>query len=335
MVAGELPTAMLAARYPTAGADAGVIRVERIERPSPALGEVLVALAVSGVNPTDWKARGTDTSGRPAWVIPNQDGAGVIVAVGDGVAPARIGERVWLWQAQLQRESGTAAEYVAIPAAQAVALPDRTSLDLGAGLGIPAMTAHRCLFADGPLGRADHVLVQGGAGAVGHAAIELARHAGARVAATVSGPDKAALAAAAGADLVVDYRREDVARSVREWAPGGVARIVEVDLARNLAQDAAVLAPGGAIVVYARTGAAVQPPWELMGANARIEFMLVYTMPDDAKRAAVDDIASALRDGALTELPATRFPLADTAAAHDAVEGGAVGKVLIDVGQPG
>jgi NADPH2:quinone reductase len=212
-----------------------------------------------------------------------------------------------------------------------VALPEGASLDLGAGLGIPVMTAHRCLFADGPLGAADPVLVQGGAGAVGHAAIQLAHRAGARVAATVSSREKAALATAAGAELVVDYRRDDVARRVRDWAPGGVARVVEVDLARNLEHDAAVVAPGGAIVVYARTGEPVLPPWELMAANASIDFMLVYTMPDAAKRAAVEDITAALREGALSALPAVRFPLAEAAAAHDAVRDGAVGKVLIDV----
>jgi NADPH:quinone reductase len=322
---------MLAARYPTSGPGAGAIRLDEVPRPSGGPGEVLVAVAVSGVNPTDWKARGSAPGSQPEWVIPNQDGSGVIVEVGDGVAPARIGERVWLWQAQWQRAAGTAAQFVAIPAAQAVALPDDVSFDLGASLGIPAMTAHRCLFADGPLGPADSVLVHAGAGAVGHAAIELAVRAGARVATTVSSAEKGALASATGADLVVDYRREDVTQRIREWAPEGVARIVEVDLAGNLEHDAAVLAPGGAIVVYARTEGPVQPPWALMQRNARIDFMLVYTMPDDAKRAAVEGITAALREGALTELPATRFPLSETAAAHDAVQGGAVGKVLIDV----
>ena len=322
---------MLAARYPTSGPDAGVIRLDEVPRPSAGPGEVLVAVAVSGVNPTDWKARASAAGSQPEWVVPNQDGAGVIVAVGDGVAPARIGERVWLWQAQWQRASGTAAEFVAIPAAQAVPLADDASFDLGAGLGIPAMTAHRCLFGDGPLRPADSVLVHGGAGAVGHAAIELAVRAGVRVATTVSSAEKAALASAAGAELVVDYGREDVVQRIRDWAPDGVARIVEVDLARNLSQDAKVLAPGGAIVVYARTQAPIQPPWELMELNLRIDFMLVYTMPDDAKQAAVEGITAALREGALTELPATRFSLAQAAAAHDAVQGGAVGKVLIDV----
>jgi len=331
----NLADTMLAARYPTSGPGAGASRVERVERPRPGRGEVLVAVAVSGVNPTDWKARASGASDGPAWVIPNQDGAGVIAAVGDAVAPERVGERVWLWQAQWQRASGTAAEYVALPATQAVALPEGASLDLGAGLGIPAMTAHRCLFADGPLGPTDHVLVQGGAGAVGHAAITLARRAGARVAATVSSPEKAALAAAAGAEPVIDYRREDVAARILDWAPGGVARIVEVDLARNLTHDAAILASGGAIVVYAATTEPARVPRELMVANARIAFMLVYTMPADAKQAAVTDITAALNEGALSQLPATRFALAETAAAHDAVQSGALGRVLIDVASPG
>jgi len=324
---------MLAARYPTAGSDAGRIRIDRVPRPEPAAGEVLVEVRVSGVNPTDWKARtgGGMAAGDMPWVTPNQDGAGVILAVGDGVPEGRVSERVWLWQAQWQRAGGTAAEYVALPALQAVPLPDGTSFDLGAGLGIPAMTAHRCLFADGPLSGDDAVLVQGGAGAVGHATIELARRAGARVAATVSGPEKGALAAAAGADLVVDYRAEDVAARVRAWEPEGVHLIVEVDLARNLDVDAGVIAPGGTIVAYAVTSDAVVLPRALMRANAGIEFMLAYTMPGAAKELAITDITAALTERALTPLPATRFTLAQTAAAHDAVQSGVVGKILIDV----
>lgn len=330
-MAGEPPDTMLAAGYPTAGPDPGKIELRAVGRPRADRGEVLVAVAVSGVNPTDWKARESRSSGPPVWVTPNHDGAGVIVGVGDGVARERVGERVWLWQAQWQRASGTAAQYVALPAAQAVKLPDRASFDLGAGLGIPAMTAHRCLFADGPLTMDDRVLVQGGAGAVGHAAIELARRAGARVASTVSGPEKAALAAAAGAGLVIDYTREDVVRAIREWAPDGVTRIIEVDLTRNLEHDAAVVAEGGAIAVYARTTAPVQPSWELMAANARVEFVLVYTMPEAAKQAAVDDITAALQDRTLSELPAIRFELGQTGAAHDVGKRGVTGRILIDV----
>ena len=326
-----LPGTMLAASYPVSGPESGTITVDRISRPYPGPGEVLVAVSVSGVNPTDWKARWNHSSEGPAWQIPNQDGAGKIVAVGKGVDDERLGERVWLWQSAWQRTSGTAAEYVAVPEAQAVPLPPQVSFDLGAGLGIPAMTAYHCLFAAGPLVETDQVLVHGGAGAVGHAAIELACHSGSRVAATISGPEKAALAAAAGAEVVIDYRREDVAERVRQWAPNGVARIVEVDLARNLGADAAVVAPGGSISVYARTEQAITPAWELMLANASINFILVYTISDAAKRAAVDGVTAALRDKALTSMPVIRFPLAETAAAHDAVREGAVGKVLIDI----
>jgi NADPH2:quinone reductase len=192
------------------------------------------------------------------------------------------------------------------------------------------MTAHRCLWADGsPAGRT--VLVHGGAGAVGHAAIELARHAGAHVAATVSSEEKGRLAADAGAELVVDYRREDVVAAVRAWAPGGVTRIVDVDVVANLGVSAAVLAPDGAIVGYAVSRDPVTLGRELMVLNAVLRFVLVYTMPDEAKEAAVAAITRALEQGSLTALPATRFPLSEVAEAHDAVEAGAVGKVLLDL----
>jgi NADPH2:quinone reductase len=292
---------------------------------------VLVRVVVAGVNPTDWKSRtrGGTTEGFNH-VVPGQDGAGEIAAVGDGVDAGRVGERVWLWEGQWQRAQGTAAEWIALPAEQAVTLPDGITLDQGAGLGIPAMTAHRCLFADGDVA-GEAVLVHGGAGAVGHAAIELARHAGARVAATVSSEEKAALARAAGAELVVDYRREDVAAAVRAWAPDGVVRVVDVDVVANLAVDATVIAPNGAITAYAVSRDAVSLPRELMVRNVVLRSVLVYTMPAEAKRQAVAAIDDALRAGALTPLPAVRFPLAEIAAAHDAVEQGAVGKVLIDL----
>lgn len=326
---------MLAARYPTAGRAAGTIRIDRVPRPDPGPGEVLVAIEVSGVNPTDWKARSTAAGdGPPSWTTPNQDGAGRIVAVGAGTDPQRVGQRVWVWQAAWHREGGTAAQFVAVPAGQAVPLPDTATSDLGAGLGIPAMTAHHCLFGPGPLRAGDQVLVHGGAGAVGHAAIELARHAGARVATTVSSARKARLAAEAGAELVLDRHVDDVPVAVREWAPGGVTRIVEVDLASNLDTDAAVVAPGAAIGVYARTERPVLPSWDLMVANARIDFVLVYTISAAAKAAAVAGVDAALRAGALNTLPIARFSLADTAAAHDAVRAGHVGKVLIDVDGP-
>jgi len=326
---------MRAARYATGGPDAGVLEIVDVDAPEPAPGEVLVRIAVSGVNPTDWKSRkgGGLTARGLDWVIPNQDGAGVVAAVGPGVDEARIGERVWVWLAQWARAHGTAAQLVALPSEQAVALPEGVSLDLGAGLGIPAMTAHRCLFSGAGVQAGDPVLVHGGAGAVGHAAIELARWRGARVAATVSSAEKAELAKAAGAELVVNYREDDVVAAVRGWAPDGVRRVVEVDLPANADVDAEVIGDYGVVSAYAVSPAPMKASRTMMIRNACIEFVLVYTMPGEAKRAAVRDITAALRDGALTALPQRRFPLDEIADAHDAVEAGYVGKVLVDIAQ--
>lgn len=324
---------MLAGCYPTAGPWAGTLDYREVPDPEPGPGEVRVRVAVSGVNPTDWKARqpGGLASLSAELVIPNQDGAGTIDRVGPGVDPSRVGERVWLYNAQWQRPCGTAAQLVALPHEQAVRLPEGASADLGASLGIPAMTAHRCLYADGELAPGSAILVHGGAGAVGHAAVELAVRRGHRVCATVSSAEKAALATAAGAELAIDYRAESVVDRVREWAPDGVARIVEVDLLANLETDAQLLAPGGAVSAYADATGEVSLPRALLMLNARIELVLVYTMPEAAKLAAVDEINAAVAAGDLTLLPVHRFPLSELAAAHDAVQNGAVGKVLVDI----
>jgi NADPH2:quinone reductase len=326
---------MLAARYDTAGSQAHLIQLVELERPEPGPGEVLVRVRVSGVNPTDWKSRLTGglTTGGFGWVVPNQDGAGELEAVGEGVDPGRVGERVWLYECQWQRALGSAAQWVAIDERQAVPLPEHITLDQGAGLGIPARTAHRALFADGPIDGAA-VLVQGGAGAVGHAAIQLAAWGGARVAATVSSPEKAQLAREAGAGLVVNYREEDVVEALRGWAPQGIDRIVEVAISANLETDGAVLAPGGTIATYGAPDGPLPPSRHLIAANARIAFVLVYTMPQEAKHQAVVDITHALEEQALQPLPTARFPLEETQAAHEAVEAGFIGKVLIDIPQP-
>jgi NADPH:quinone reductase len=321
---------MLAALYESAG-PAGVLRVEEIPTPDPGPGEVRVRLAVSGVNPTDWKSRsGGAVDG--AFQIPNQDGAGRIDAVGEGVDAGRIGERVWVYFAAWKRPWGTAAEWTILPSAQAVALPDRTTFELGASLGIPALTAHRCLFADGPIdGRT--VLVAGGAGAVGHAAIELARWAGAQVIATVSDDAKAELARAAGAHATINYRDDGAAEEIRRLAEGGVDRVVEVALASNLELDLQVAGANAAIASYATQagGEVTVPVRRLMTPNIVLRFVLVYTMPADALHRAIAEVTNALAADALTPLPLHRFPLAETAAAHDAVESGVTGKVLIDL----
>jgi NADPH:quinone reductase len=326
-----------------------VLRVVERPVPEPGRGEVRVGVQVSGVNPTDWKARrgsGGDAQLPFPEVVPNQDGAGTVDAVGDGVDPSRVGERVWLWEAAWQRADGTAQEFVVLPERQVVRLPDGVSFDVGASLGIPALTAHRCLtvselgphrLAPGVLA-GQTVLVAGGAGAVGHAAIQLARWAGARVITTASSDEKAKLAHAAGADHVVNYRSSDAADHIRGLAPDGVDILVELAPAANAALGAAVLAANGTVAVYATDGGnELGLAGDLMSRNIRYQFVLVYTVSRAAKDQAVADVSAAVADGALpvgadAGLPLHRFALEQTAEAHAAVEGGAVGKVFVDVG---
>jgi NADPH2:quinone reductase len=322
-----------------------VLQLVDRDTPEPGPGEVLVRLAFSGVNPTDWKSRSGSQPG-PGGQVPDQDGAGTVESVGQGVDPALVGERVWIWEAAWQRPHGTAAEYTVVPARQTVLLGADASFELGAALGIPFLTAHRCLtvaeslpdrLSPGSLnGRT--VLVQGGAGAVGNAAIQLARWADATVIATVSSPRKAQLAAAAGASHVIDYKRQDVVAEVRKIVPHGVDAIVEVAPAANAAIDAQVIAAHGAIAIYANDGGdeVTIPIRTQMGPNARWQFVLVYTEPTRAKDVGIEDVNAAVLDGAVrvgedAGLPLHVFPLADTAAAHQAVEDGVTGKVLVDV----
>jgi NADPH:quinone reductase len=288
-----------------------------------------VRIELSGVNPTDWKSRSGATP-RPIndFQVPHHDGTGVIDAVGDGVDQNRVGQRVWTWMAAASGRWGTAAEWSVVPSRQAVALPDGASAELGACLGVPAMTAHRCLFADGPVD-GKNVLVAGGAGAVGHFAIELAKFGGARVAATVSGPEKAELARQAGADLVVNYRDAGAVDQLREFAPQ-LDRIVELALGANLELDLALSGPQTYIVDYAAEPAdPVLPVRKCMNANVVLRFILLYLVPAPAQDQAAADISRALAAGALSALPVTRFPLDQCVRAQQTVEAGAVGKVLV------
>ncbi|WP_158894201.1 NADPH:quinone reductase [Amycolatopsis anabasis] len=314
--------------------------------PEPGPGEVRVRVHSSGVNPTDWRSR---VRALPVGVreqVPHQDGAGVIDAVGPRVDPDRVGQRVWIWEAAWQRAWGTAAQYTVVPDRQAVALPGHASFELGAALGIPALTAHRALsVSDDGSGRVGPnalrgvtVLVAGGAGAVGNAAIQLARWSGARVITTVSGPGKAALARAAGAHHVVDYRTQDAAVAIRAIAPEGVHIIVEVAPAANASLDLAVAARGAVIAFYGgNTGEHLSVPvLESLPANLRWQGVYVYTVPPAAKDHAVTDVAAAVAAGALrvgeqAGLPLHHFPLEQLADAHTALEQGAVGKVLLTI----
>ncbi|HZL75935.1 MAG TPA: NADPH:quinone reductase [Propionibacteriaceae bacterium] len=315
----------------------------------PAPGEVRVRIVVSGVNPTDWKSRlGSGDGAAPPFpeVTPNQDGAGVIDAVGAGVADLAVGDRVWVYLAGHQRPTGTAQEYTNLPAVRVVRLPEGTSFDVGASLGVPAMTAHRALTVseDGPArlhpgalaGKV--VLVAGGAGAVGHAAIQLARWAGATVLTTISSPAKAALATAAGAHHVINYRDEDAAKAMEKLSPDGVDLVVEVAIGTNSQLNLSVIKPRASIAIYANDGGSefMLNVRQNMIKNVRYQFVLLYTVGDAALAAAVEDITLALVDGALpvgedAGLPLHRFPLAEAADAHQAVQDGAVGKVLIDM----
>ncbi len=324
---------MKAAVYDRTGPAAEVLRVVETELPEPGPGEVRVRVHVSGVNPTDVKSRSGVTP-RPidGFQIPHQDGAGVIDAVGPGGPQDRIGQRVWVYLAAAGRRWGTAAEWTVVPESRAVPLPDGVSMELGASLGVPGLTAHHLVFADGPVKDAT-VLVAGGAGAVGHFSIEFATWGGAgRVASTVSTPDKAELAREAGAGHVVYYTDPGAASQITA-AVGRVDRIVEVALGANLQLDLAISRPGTVVACYAAEASdPVLPVRACMTAGIVLRFTLLYTLPQAILDQGVADIGTALRAGALTELPEHRFPLEEIVAAHEAVERGVSGKVLVVTG---
>jgi NADPH2:quinone reductase len=324
--------------------DSSVLELRDRDVREPGAGEVRVRVAVSGVNPTDWKSRASAPV--ETTKVPNQDGAGVVDAIGEDVTGFSVGDRVWLWDVAYQTTEGTAQQFVTLPVGNVVALPDAESFDTGASLGIPALTAHLALTSnsEGPAllapGALDGrvVLVTGGAGAVSHAAIQLAVWAGATVVSTVSGDEKAELARRAGAHHIINYRTEDVVEAIRGIAPNGVDTIVDVNIAQNMDTNTQVIGANGTVASYTDDGGGqvTLSARSLMGRNVRVQFILTYTASAEAKRNAVAGVSAALADGALRVgeehgLPLTRFALADTAAAHDAVEGSIVGKVLIDV----
>lgn len=325
-----------------------VLRLVERDLPEPGPGELRVRVVRAGVNPTDWKARAGGTYAALPYeeVTPGQDGAGVVDAVGEGVLGFAVEDRVWVMLAQHGRPYGTAAEYVVVPAENAVHLPPGASFELGASLGVPAITAHRALTS-GDVARLEPgalagrtVLVAGGAGAVGNAAIQLARWAGATVLTTVSSDEKAALAVAAGAHQTVNYTVGDPAAELRALAPDGVDLVVEVAPAVNNDLDREVLRVHGTVAIYANNGGdtLTLPVRETFSKNLRYQYVLLYTLDPELLRAAAEDVAAAVEDGALrvgedAGVPLHHYPLEQTAAAHDAVEQGAVGKVLLDVSE--
>lgn len=313
--------------------DSSVLTYGELPTPSPGPGEVLVRLATSGVNPSDWKTRrGSRPMAFPR-VVPHSDGAGTIEAVGEGVDRARIGSRVWLWNGQWKRAFGTAAEYIALPAIQAVPLPDHTPFEAGACLGIPALTALHAVLTDGGV-TGQTVLVTGGAGSVGHYAIQFARLLGAaRIITTVSSEEKAAHARSAGADETINYRSEDVAARIAALTGGvGVQRVVDVDLSGTAPMLAAILAQGGICAAYGSNGpaATVQFGPSIMKGIA-VRWFIVYELTAAQRAVAVDTLQAWLRADLVKHAIAARVPLAECAAAHDAVEGGKfIGNLVLD-----
>jgi NADPH:quinone reductase len=324
---------MRAAYYEKNGPAREVLKLGEVETPRPGPGEVRIKLATSGVNPSDVKSREGRTR-RIAFprVIPHSDGAGVIDMVGDGLPGSRVGERVWTWNAQWKRAFGTCAEHVALPAAMAVRLPDHAGVEEGACLGIPAMTAyHAVAVAEAWAGST--ILISGGAGAVAHYAIQFAKARGAVVIATVSSDAKAELAQAAGADHVIDYRRENVGERVMELTDkSGVDAVIELDLTANAKLLPAVLRPRGVVVVYG-TGPETQisTQWLLVNAIA-LKFIFVYELTKQEREAAIGAITRLLEEKRLINNVALTFPLDDIVAAHEAVEQGkAMGNVVVRI----
>lgn len=324
---------MRAAFYEANGAAKDVLRVGEVPTPEPGPGEVRVRLHTSGVNPSDVKSRaGLTRKIAFPLVIPHSDGAGEIDKVGDGVAASRIGERVWTWNGQWKRACGTAAEYVALPERQAVALPKSVSFEVGAAIGIPAMTAwYATSLAQAAEGMT--LFVPGGAGAVGFYAIQIAKMRGAQVITTVSSPEKARIAGDAGADHVIDYKREDVTARVADiTGKRGVDAILEVDLGAGAKLYPGILRPHGKVVVYGTSAAEHTIPAQFcLGNNITLRFILVYEMLSAEIDSAVADISKMLAENRLTHNIAQTLQLDDIVAAHQAVEAGAVGKVVVTI----
>ncbi|MCH8336589.1 MAG: NADPH:quinone reductase [Proteobacteria bacterium] len=327
---------MRAAWFDSFGSAKDVLQVGERETPVAEAGEVLVRLASSGVNPSDVKKRAGSFPGLldGGFVIPNSDGAGIIEAVGDGVNAGRVGERVWIYQAQYGRRFGTAAEYVAINASRAPKLPDAASFEVGACLGIPAMTAHRCVFADGNVaGQTVHIT--GGAGRVGHYAVQWASQAGATVIATASNDEDRETCLSAGAHHVVNHRSDDVVAEIMAVTNGElVDRIVDVEFGGNLPTSIEVLRIGGTIAAYASTNVPepTLPFFQMMYKDITIRCVIVYAMPEAAKAHAIADIKNALSTSALQHRIAHTLPLGQIAQSSELVEQGTIrGAVVLTI----
>jgi NADPH2:quinone reductase len=325
---------MQAAFYRAKGAAAEVLQIGEVPTPAPARGEVRVRLGFSGVNPSDVKARaGVSGAVMPfPLVIPHSDGAGVIDAVGDDVAKEWRGRRVWIYNGQWERAHGTAAEYIVVPVSQAVALPEHVSLEHGASVGIPLMTAYHALAACGDV-RQRSVLVPGAAGAVGQYAVQLAKRKGAHVIAVVSSEAKGQHAREAGADAVVNYRLEDLVARVRALTDGrGADFLIDVDAAAHAARYGELLAFGGKAVIYGSSQATIGMPFRpLIMGFVSVYFFIVYRLSCAALDETIRGVTELLQQSALRHSDTRVFSLGEVAKAHELVERGAAAKVLVRV----
>ncbi|WP_417451110.1 NADPH:quinone reductase [Kordiimonas sp.] len=326
---------MKAAWYERTGDARDVVTVGDQPLPEPKSGEVRVRLHASGVNPSDVKTRaGARGELQFPKVIPHSDGAGIVDAVGPDVDAGRLGQRVWIWNGAWARPFGTCAEYIVVPSAQAPILPDNTSFEAGACLGIPASTAWFGVFADGDV-TGKTVLVTGGAGAVGHYAIQFAKLGGAKVITTVSGPEKAAHAKTAGPDLIVNYKEDDVVTAIRTFTGGeGVDRVVEVEFGGNLDVTNEVLAPNGVIATYGSMDdpTPTLPFYPMMFKGVTLRMYLIYLLSETDRQKTVEGINKLLESGKVTHAIANEFSIEDTAGAHLAVESGAViGNIVVTI----
>ncbi len=324
---------MKAAFYTSQGPAADTIQIGEQPTPTPQAGEVLVRLKSSGANPSDVKSR---AGARPMpfpTIIPHSDGAGVIEAVGDGVDPSRVGQNVWLWNAQWQRPFGTAAEYIALPSDQAVDLPVTTNFKEAACLGIPAMTAYRCVFADGPV-EGQKILVSGGAGSVSRYAIQMAKAGGAEVITTVSSDEKAAYARAAGADHTVNYRDANAAEHILDLTGGGTHRAIELEFGVNVNLLTEVMRQNGTIAAYgsAQSFTPEIPFIQMMFKDLTLRTILVYILTAQARAETLSGLNKMLADGVLSHAIGATFPLEQTAKAHELVESAdKFGTVVIEI----
>ena len=326
---------MKAAWYENIGAAAEVLQVGETSDPNPNAGEVLIEIKASGVNPSDVKTRaGARGELQFPQIIPHSDGSGVITAVGEGIDKSRIGERVWIWNGAFGRAHGTCAEMIALPSEQAVSLPDETSYEAAACLGIPASTAYYGMLCDGSVEN-QTVLVTGGAGAVGYYGIQLAKWSGASVITTVSGDEKAAVANDAGADLIINYRDEDVVAAIEDFTNGeGVDRILEVEFGGNLSVSKEVIKPNGIIASYGSV-AVMEPAlpfYDLMFKGVKLNTYLIYIVSESDRNMIVNGLNTAMNDQALTHLVSESYALDDIVDAHLSMESNQViGNIVVGI----